>query len=65
MKLVSYLISTSVSELTKLPLQRVEAVTCVQNMSFKLDFASDVEIRRLTNLANLAKKSKSHDLAGV
>ena len=65
MKLVSYLISTSVSELTKLPLQRVEAVTCVQNMSFKLDFASDVEIRRLTNLANLANKSKSHDLAGV
>ena len=34
-------------------------------MSFKLDFASDIEIRRHINLANLANKSKSHDLAGV
>ena len=59
------MISTSVSELTKLPLQRVEAVTYPQNVSFKLDFALDIEIRGLTNLANLANKSKSHDLAGV
>ena len=58
------MISTSVSELTKL-LDRVRAVTCPQNMSFKLDFALDIEIRRLTNLENLANKSKSHDLAGV
>ena len=64
MKYVSYLISTSVSGLTKL-LDRVRDVTYPQNMSFKLDFALDIEIRRLTNLANLANKSKSHDLAGV
>ena len=64
MKLVSYLISTSVSELTKLPLQRVEAVTCPQNMSFKLDFASDNEIRRLTNLANKQTNPKVTILRG-
>ena len=58
------MISTSVSGLTKL-LDRVRDVTFPQNVSVKLDFASDIEIRRLTNLANLANKSKSHDLAGV